>query len=37
MDYLRNENVRLQSNAMKSSTELEEVTKMLWGGTFFKS
>ena len=37
MDYLRNENVRLQSNALKSSSELEEVTKMLWGGTFIKS
>ncbi len=37
MDYLRNENVRLQSSATQTSSELAEVTKMLWGGSFFKS
>ena len=37
MDYLRNENSRLQSSAMQSTSELAEVTKMLWGGSFYKS
>jgi len=37
MDYLRNENSRLQSTAKQSSSELADVTRMLWGGSFFKS
>lgn len=37
MDYLRNENSRLQSSAKQSSSELAEVTRMLWGGSFYKS
>jgi len=36
MDYLRNENVRLQKSATESSTELVAVTKMLWGGSYMK-
>ena len=36
MDYLRKENLRLQSSASQSSSELDEVTKMLWGGSFLK-
>jgi putative two-component system response regulator len=36
MDYLRNENVRLQGTAKQSSSELVEVIKMLWGSPFIK-
>jgi putative two-component system response regulator len=36
MDFLRNENSRLQKSATQSSTELAEVTKMLWGSPFMK-
>ncbi len=36
MDYLRNENVRLQGTAKQSSSELVEVIKMLWGSPFVK-
>ena len=36
MDYLRNENVRLQGTAKQSSSELVEVMKMLWGSPFIK-
>lgn len=36
MDYLRKENVRLQKSATQSSSELAEVTKMLWGSSFMK-
>jgi putative two-component system response regulator len=32
MDYLRNENARLKSGAQQASLQLEEVTKLLWGG-----
>jgi putative two-component system response regulator len=37
MDYMRNENLRLQDTAKQSSSELAEVTKMLWGSPFVKS
>jgi putative two-component system response regulator len=36
MDYLRNENVRLQGNAKQSSSELADVIKILWGSPFVK-
>lgn len=36
MDYLRNENTRLQGTAKQSSSELVEVIKMLWGSPFVK-
>jgi putative two-component system response regulator len=36
MDYLRNENIRLQGTAKQSSSELVEVIKMLWGSPFVK-
>jgi putative two-component system response regulator len=36
MDYLRNENVRLQGTAKQSSSELVEVIKMLWGSPLIK-
>jgi putative two-component system response regulator len=36
MDYLRNENDRLKSGAQQSSNQLDEVTKMLWGGKHLK-
>ncbi|MBI5891029.1 MAG: response regulator [Nitrosomonadales bacterium] len=36
MDYMRNENLRLQDTAKQSSTELAELTKMLWGSPYVK-
>src|SRR5665811_836730 len=36
MDYLRNENVRLQGTAKQSSSELVEVIKILWDNPFIK-
>ena len=36
MDYMRNENLRLKDSAKQASTELAEVTKMLWGGPHVK-
>jgi putative two-component system response regulator len=36
MDYLRNENTRLQKNASNSSDELVSITKLLWGSPFIK-
>ena len=36
MDYLRNENVRLQDSKTKSSSELIKVIKMLWDNPFVK-
>jgi putative two-component system response regulator len=37
MDYMRNENLRLKNTAKKSSAELAELTKMLWGGPHAKT
>jgi putative two-component system response regulator len=37
MDYMRNENLRLQKTAKEASTEVAELTKMLWGSPFVKS
>jgi putative two-component system response regulator len=37
MDYMRNENLRLKENAKQASSELSEVTKMLWGSPHYKS
>src|SRR5665647_856912 len=34
MDYLRNENARLQDSKMKSSSELIKVIKILWDNPF---
>ncbi|MFZ2161932.1 MAG: response regulator [Sideroxyarcus sp.] len=31
MNYLRNENVRLKESAKQASTELAQLTRMLWG------
>ena len=36
MDYLRNENARLQDSKMKSSSELIKVIKILWDNPFVK-
>jgi putative two-component system response regulator len=36
MDYLRNENVRLQGSKQKSSSELLKVIKILWENPFIK-
>ena len=36
MDYLRNENTRLQEGKMKSPTELIKVVKILWDNPFIK-
>ena len=36
MDYLRNENVRLQGSKLKSSSELLKVIKILWENPFIK-
>jgi putative two-component system response regulator len=36
MDYLRNENVRLQNSKKQSSSELIEVIKILWDSPFVK-
>jgi len=36
MDYLRNENVRLQDSKKPSSSELIKVIKMLWDNPFIK-
>ena len=36
MDYMRNENLRLQKTAKLASTELAELTKMLWGSPHVK-
>ena len=33
MDYMRNENLRLKDTAKLASTELSELTKILWGNT----
>lgn len=37
MDYMRNENLRLQKTAKEASTEVAELTKMLWGSPHVKS
>ena len=36
MDYLRNENARLQNSKKQSSSELVEVIKILWDNPFVK-
>jgi putative two-component system response regulator len=36
MDYLRNENTRLQDSKMKSPSELIKVIKILWDNPFIK-
>ena len=36
MDYLRNENVRLQNSKKQSSSELIKVIKILWDNPFIK-
>jgi putative two-component system response regulator len=36
MDYLRNENVRLQNSKKQSSSELIKVIKILWDNPFVK-
>lgn len=36
MDYLRNENARLQDSKMKSPSELIKVVKILWDNPFIK-
>jgi putative two-component system response regulator len=36
MDYLRNENLRLQESKMKSPSELIKVVKILWDNPFIK-
>ena len=36
MDYLRNENVRLQSSKTKSSSEMVKIIKLLWDNPFIK-
>ncbi len=36
MDYMRNENARLQGKAKLSSSELMDVIKILWGSSFVK-
>ena len=36
MDYLRNENLRLQNGKKQSSSELVEVIKILWDNPFVK-
>lgn len=36
MDYLRNENTRLQDSKMKSPSELIKVVKILWDNPFIK-
>ena len=36
MDYLRNENLRLQGSKLKSSSELLKVIKLLWDNPFIK-
>lgn len=36
MDYLRTENLRLKDTAQQASTDLAELTKMLWGSPFVK-
>ncbi|MGA8148554.1 MAG: response regulator [Gallionellaceae bacterium] len=36
LDYLRNENVRLQENAGQTSSELEMLKELMWGSHFAK-
>ena len=36
MDYLRNENLRLQGSKLKSSSELLKMIKILWDNPFIK-
>jgi putative two-component system response regulator len=36
MDYLRNENDRLQSNLTETSSDLRMMNELLWGGPFVK-
>ncbi len=37
LDYLRKENVRLQDNVGQTSSDLEKLKELLWGGQFLKN